>query len=78
MLMPTKHSHPDATVIAVSAQILKRLRKNRLVPFEQLKSEIRSTHSGADVLLVPALDLLFLLGIVSYRSKTDAFEYQGP
>jgi hypothetical protein len=77
VLKPTKHSHPDATVVAVAAELLKSLRKKRIVPFDQLRQIVRETHKGADVLLLPALDLLFILGTISYRPKVDAVEYSG-
>ncbi|HIE2341175.1 TPA: ABC-three component system middle component 8 [Haemophilus influenzae] len=31
----------------------------------------------ASVLFLPAINLLFLLGVVKYHQKTDCFEYIG-
>jgi hypothetical protein len=78
MLRPTKHSHPDRTVISVSLLLLARLRARRLDDYENLRKYIKSVVTGGDVLFLPALNFLFLLGLVDYRPKTDAVEYVGP
>jgi len=33
---------------------------------------------GGDVLFLPALNFLYLLGLIEYRPKIDAVEYAGP
>jgi hypothetical protein len=38
----------------------------------------RKSVVGGDVLFLPSLDFLFLMGLVEYHPKTDAFEYVGP
>lgn len=77
MLLPNKHSHPDHTVIAASTVLLKELRKRRLVNYDGLKAILRKKNQSADYLFSPALSLLFLLGLVTYLPKADAFEYRG-
>jgi hypothetical protein len=67
MLTPNKHSHPDQTVLAVAASLLKVLKTEKV-------HEIR----GADYLFVPAVSFLFLLGLLDYRANSDIFEYVGP
>jgi hypothetical protein len=78
MLRPTKHSHPDRTVINASLLLLTQLRTRRLEDYDSLRSHAKRTITGGDVLFLPALNLLYLLGLVDYRPKTDAFEYVGP
>lgn len=78
MLRPTKHSHPDRTVINVSLLLLTRLKNNRIESFDKLRLYSKKAVSGGDVLFLPALNFLFLLGLIDYQSKTDAFEYIGP
>lgn len=78
MLRPTKHSHPDRTVISVSLMLLARLRARRLDDYDNLRKYINSVVTGGDVLFLPALNFLFILGLVDYRPKTDAVEYVGP
>lgn len=75
MLRPSKHSHPDKTVINATLVILGELRKKRIVTFDQLRSFLSKRVSGGDVLFVPSLNFLFLMGLIEYHEKNDTFEY---
>ena len=78
MLRPTKHSHPDRTVINVSLLLLGRLKARRVDDYDVLRTFAKKSVTGGDVLFLPALNFLFLMGLVDYRPKTDAVEYVGP
>jgi len=78
MLRPTKHSHPDRTVINVSLLLLTRLKARRLDNYDQLRLYVKKAVNGGDVLFLPALNFLYLLGLIDYHAKTDAVEYVGP
>lgn len=78
MLRPTKHSHPDRTVINVSLLLLSRLKDRRVDEYDSLKKYARKSVTGGDVLFLPALNFLYLMGLIEYRPKTDAVEYVGP
>ncbi len=78
MLRPSKHSRPDQTVMRVAVLILGRLKTRRLEEFEELKSFVVKSVKGGASLYLPALNLLYLLGLLEYRPKTDALEYVGP
>ena len=78
MLRPTKHSHPDRTVINVSFLLLVRLKKRRLDDYDSLRKYAKKAVIGGDVLFLSALNFLYLLGLIEYRPKTDAVEYVGP
>lgn len=78
MLKPTKHTDPARSVLAVAAALLHQLRRKRVVPFGELKAFLRDQGPGTDILFVYGTDLLFLLGLIEYRKKTDSFEYVGP
>lgn len=78
MLRPTKHSHPDRTVVNVALILLTRLRKRRLEGYSALRGHAKKVVAGGDVLFLPALNFLFLLGLIEYRPKTDSIEYVGP
>lgn len=78
MLRPSKHSHPDQTVINLSCHILRKIKTKRLIKFDDLKSDAKKFVKGGDVLFRPTLNFLFLLGVIEYRPKTDTFEYTGP
>ena len=78
MLRPTKHSHPDRTVINVSLLLLARLKMRRLDDYDSLRKHAKKLVVGGDVLFLPALNFLYLMGLIDYRPKTDAVEYVGP
>lgn len=78
MLRPSKHSHPDRTVVNVALLVLARLRKRRLDGYSELRGFVKKGVAGGDVLFLPALNFLFLLGLIEYRPKTDSVEYVGP
>lgn len=78
MLRPTKHSHPDRTVINVSLLLLARLRDRRVDEYDVLRKYAKKSVTGGDILFLPALNFLYLMGLIDYRPKTDAVEYVGP
>ena len=78
MLRPTKHSHPDRTVINVAMLLLARIRARRVDDYDDLRKYAKKSVSGGDVLFLPALNFLYLMGLIVYRPKTDAVEYVGP
>lgn len=75
MLRPTKHSHPDRTVINVALLMLKLLKTQRLASYDVLLKYAKKAVIGGDVLFRPSLSVLFLLGVVKYHQKNDALEY---
>lgn len=78
MLRPTKHSHPDRTVINVSVLLLARLKGRRLDDYYGLRKYAKKAVAGGDILFLPALNFLYLMGLIDYRPKTDSVEYLGP
>lgn len=78
MLRPTKHSHPDRTVISISLLLLARLKARRVDGYESLRNFAKKSTVGGDILFLPALNFLYLMGLIEYRPKTDAVEYVGP
>ena len=77
MLRPSKHSHPDRTVIHAAMLVLARLRGRRVEEYGLLKEFVKKHVKGGEVLFLPALNVLYLLGLIEYRPKTDALEYVG-
>lgn len=78
MLRPTKHSHPDKTVLNVALVALEVLKSKRLEDYATLRATAKKRVAGGDVLFLPALNFLYLMGLIEYRPKTDSFEYVGP
>jgi hypothetical protein len=77
MLLPNKHSHPDETVLAAATLMLKELRRKRAVQYSELKAVLERRSESADYLFTPAVSLLYLLDLVSYKKTVDTFEYLG-
>lgn len=77
MIRPSKHSNPDKTVVSSSTTLLRRLKHRRSVTFDSLREFHSATSPDVDSLFLPALSLLFLLGLVEYRPQNDTFEYVG-
>lgn len=78
MLRPSKHSHPDQTVVNLATLLLRRLKRVRLEECAKLRGYAKKAVVGGEALYLPSLNLLFLLGLVDYRPKTDSIEYVGP
>lgn len=78
MLQPSKHSHPDQTLIYTAYLLLKRLKQQRVDEYDSLYKFAKKYVTGGDVLFLPALSFLYLTGLVEYRSKIDSIEYVGP
>jgi len=77
MIRPSKHSHPDKTLVSSSTILLKRLKKRRSASFDELREYHSKNDSDVDSLFLTAINLLFLLGLVEYRPQNDTFEYVG-
>lgn len=75
MLQPNKHSNPNQTVIAVAALILKTLRKHGVEQYDVLRDTVEGRIEDGKFLFLPAINLLYLLGVIDYHKKSDAFEY---
>jgi hypothetical protein len=75
MLRPTKHSHPDKTVVSCATLILSRVKANRICEYSDLVKFIEKKKIGSRSLFMPALNLLFLLGLVVYHQKNDSIEF---
>ncbi len=78
MLRPTKHSHPDRTVINLSLLLLTRIKARRVDEYDVLRKFAKKSIIGGDVLFLPSLNFLYLMGLIEYHPKTDAVEYVGP
>ena len=78
MLRPTKHTELDRTVLAVAAAILSCIRSKKVESLPALRALVRDQSFENDILIVPALNLLYAFGLIEYQPKADIFEYRGP
>ena len=78
MLTAEKHLDLDTSLVRVAAVILKELKRKGAVAFETLrKLIIRRVGEDGELMFLPALRFLFLLGRVEYHPKNDAVELVG-
>ena len=77
LLLPNKNSHPDLTVLSVSAFLLDFLRKHRIGQYSDLYERLSKHESRAVALFEPALETLYVLGLIEYHKKNDLIEYIG-
>lgn len=78
ILRPSKHSHPDRTVVTAATVLLVRLQDKRVEQYDSLKQFLSKKIEGGGSLFLTALSFLYILGLVAYRPKTDGIEYLGP
>ncbi|WP_243724675.1 ABC-three component system middle component 8 [Pigmentiphaga sp. D-2] len=62
----------------MSLLLLSRLKDRRVDEYDVLRKFAKKHVVGGDVLFLPALNFLYLMGLIEYRPKTDAVEYVGP
>jgi hypothetical protein len=77
MLRPNKHSNPDQTVIGVATLVVKRLGGAKVESFDSLEEYVEMKIKDGKYLLLPALNLLYVLGVIDYHKKQDMFEFIG-
>ncbi len=75
MIRPSKHAHPDLTIVSVAFVVLERLKKRRTESYADLLTLVESRTESAESLFLPAINFLFMLGIIRYLPKADRFEY---
>lgn len=79
MITPQKHINLNVCVLRIAAYALGRLRVQRIERFSVLLESVKElVGPDAEILFLPAVNLLFLLGRVTYHAHTDTFEYTGP
>ncbi len=76
-LLPTKHSHPDKTIVAISTIVIQRLKKVRVEQYDDLLDYLQKKNIDGKYLFLAAMNFLYLFGVVEYHIKTDSFEYLG-
>lgn len=79
MIRPQKHLNLNICVVRISALVLAHLRRQRVENFTTLLEATKAAMGAdAEILFLPAVNLLFLLGRLSYHPHTDMFEYVEP
>jgi len=78
MITPTKYMDLDLSVVRVASMLIKLFEKNKILGYGEL-FECLASRAGEDVkhAFVPALDFLYLLGMIEYHLQTDSIEFVG-
>ena len=77
MLLPRKHLDLDTSVIRISAIMLRELGRKGVIEFEKLRATvIRRVGADGELMFLPALNFLYLIGKVEYHLKNDTVEYR--
>lgn len=78
MLRAAKHLNLNVCVLRAASRLLSRLQADRLYRYEDLRAGLADLGPDADVLFLPTVHFLFLMGRVDYHPQTDSFEYLRP
>ncbi|MCZ0738660.1 ABC-three component system middle component 8 [Phreatobacter sp. AB_2022a] len=77
MLTPRKHLDLNTSLLRVAAIMLKELHKRGVIEMMMLKQRvIRRVGSNGELMFLPALNFLYLLGKVEYHVQNDTLEYR--
>lgn len=78
MIRPAKHLNLNTCVLRAASRILARLQQDRACRFDDLRASLTDLGDDAEVVFLPTINFLFLLGRVHYHPQTDSFEYLHP
>jgi hypothetical protein len=78
MIRAAKHLNLNTCVLRASSRILSTLQSERLCSYDALRGSLIDLGPDADILFLPTVHFLFLLGRVEYHTQTDSFEYIQP
>lgn len=79
MIRPSKHLDLDRSPIHVASIVINALHKRRIMSYESILELIQKrVGDSADIIVAPALNLLFLMNRLEYHVNSDAFEYIEP
>lgn len=76
MLIPTKHMDLDNSLIRISALIIKIIKRAKIIKCNELLDKlINSEGENVRYSFLPALNFIFLFGLIEYYPKTDSLAF---
>jgi len=78
MIRPAKHLNLNTCVLRAASRVLARLQGERICRFADLRASLSDLGDDAEVVFLPTIHFLFLLGQLDYHPQTDCFEYLQP
>ncbi len=77
MLTPRKHLDLNTSLLRIASIMLKELHKRGVIEMMTLKQRvIRKVGNNGELMFLPALNFLYLLGKVEYHEQNDTLEYR--
>jgi hypothetical protein len=78
MIRPAKHLNLNTCVLRAASRLLARLQQDRVCRFTDLQASLVDLGDDAEIVFLPTLHFLYLMGRVNYHPQTDSFEYLQP
>jgi len=78
MIRPAKHLNLNTCVLRAASRLLARLQKERICRFTDLRACLTDLGDDDEVIFLPTIHFLYLVGRVEYHPQTDSFEYLQP
>lgn len=78
MIRPAKHLNLNTCVLRAASRLLARLQQERICRFADLRACLADLGDDAEVVFLPTIHFLYLVGRVDYHPQTDSFEYLQP
>ncbi|VGO12115.1 hypothetical protein PDESU_00665 [Pontiella desulfatans] len=78
MIRAAKHLNLNSCVLRAASILLKSLQRHRICSYSELKQSLEPLGNDGDVVFLPTIHFLYLLGRIEYHSQTDCFEYIHP
>lgn len=78
MIRPAKHLNLNTCILRAASRLLVRLQRERICRFADLRASLSELGDDAEVVFLPTIHFLYLVGRVDYHPQTDSFEYLQP
>ena len=78
MIRPAKHLNLNTCVLRAASRLLVLLQHDRVCRFADLRASLADLGDDAEVVFLPTIHFLYLVGRVDYHPQTDSFEYLQP
>ena len=73
MIRPTKHMNLDLCVLNIAAGIIETLQASHVMRYDEVLARLQASLSDLVRFdFIPAVDLLYSLGIIDYSAETDS------
>ncbi|MCP4219207.1 MAG: hypothetical protein GY765_31520 [bacterium] len=75
MIRPHKRMNPQFSVINIGGLIIRALKENRMLNFDQLLAHLAAqTSDEVKEVYLPSLSFLYIIGKLVYHQENDSFQ----